>query len=770
MLTLRCTAKMLKKFSSKGDPKPLASSNALGDWFGNLFKIGRKEYFLFTNSRSLISIVTSAHSQIPLSEFVPHLYELLVGYGVTEKRVDTELKTMSPITLVKTNDRSVLGSMNDFIRHLRFKGEEVGSEFDPTSPDIHHALWELPMGALDYNCPVDVALNILEGRDPLTPSESREKRMRDRVEGTENESKKKLAAKASPALTVMRPDGSSKRYVAPVASDLATRKDVQELVAKSIGSDESPIFTLRDVFDISDDPGGDLAWLVVNAPEERVFMHAVILLFSATEEDYIPADVAAVMRTGVIRVLEAAMYDPDVPDRRKIVAGPLLARMGAEIPEDEYASCFNNLEASMEEWSSTMPPPSATSNAASLYLDSATVPMEADACPADPEDKCWDSIAGVAVHSASKDPGAAALILCAASASAIWQGHKNIEALRSLLEQFSSINSPEVLWQLEVLAHWPYAGVFGEAARRSAQEIRARGIQPRHAFEPEFSHGYLSMVDGAGARQMALFYRTQEGGMDATLHLPKDTWGLKDSFPTFGDSTRIENIFHDESIQIVYAPCAPKFGREIIADAMARSLETGNRIPPNAFLCLQYLGQDLIVPKCREPNLGTYMLEVIRRTPEMVADSSELMDSVPFEGLWFSGEAAYDFIESNLKGRKTRLPDKAFEEYLREVCILERDQILRRMAANLELESLAGRATRKESKIAARTYLALLEEVVPFHHIPYIRLLAAHSVKIIQQNLKNGYREQEEANKAAMDMDEGMFEMFRNIFNPFGGR
>lgn len=79
------------------------------------------------------------------------------------------------------------------------------------------------------------------------------------------------------------------------------------------------------------------------------------------------------------------------------------------------------------------------------------------------------------------------------------------------------------------------------------------------------------------------------------------------------------------------------------------------------------------------------------------------------------------------------------------------------MAANLEVESLAGRAKRRENQIAARTYLALTEEIIPFEQVPYIRALAEKSVQVIRQNQQRGYTNQEEVNSSVMEDDEELF-------------
>ncbi len=62
---------------------------------------------------------------------------------------------MEMVQILPSNNRSVLGSMNDFVRHLRWK---VGSHFNFLNADaLEDMLSETPMGALKYQYPVEVA-------------------------------------------------------------------------------------------------------------------------------------------------------------------------------------------------------------------------------------------------------------------------------------------------------------------------------------------------------------------------------------------------------------------------------------------------------------------------------------------------------------------------------------------------------------------------------------------------------------------------------------
>jgi len=76
--------------------------------------------------------------------------------GVSHQAVSLELAAMEMVRIEQSNNRSVLASMNDLVRHLRWK---VGNHFDPLQADeLENMLSEIPMGSLEYQYPVEVAL------------------------------------------------------------------------------------------------------------------------------------------------------------------------------------------------------------------------------------------------------------------------------------------------------------------------------------------------------------------------------------------------------------------------------------------------------------------------------------------------------------------------------------------------------------------------------------------------------------------------------------
>ena len=163
MLVIRCTQKLLKH-------KPGPSSNveddlepALGNWHANLVRIDHWPIVLCVNDFSLLSIILPGRN-FPnfASAFQNSLRKRLERMDVSQDRMLAELAAIQIIKIERTNSKSVLGSMNDFVLNLRY-----GSY--PFNPDEvtswENELSQTPMGALKYSYPVEVAFALLSASE-----------------------------------------------------------------------------------------------------------------------------------------------------------------------------------------------------------------------------------------------------------------------------------------------------------------------------------------------------------------------------------------------------------------------------------------------------------------------------------------------------------------------------------------------------------------------------------------------------------------------------
>jgi hypothetical protein len=116
---------------------------------------------MFTSERSLLTVVLLAKEIRPLPvTLTDRLRWLLRELKVPTALINDELAQMHTCRIAATANRSVLGSMNDHI----FAAKLFLSESPPLSLiEVHHRLAEVPLKAIDYCYPREVALDLLAG-------------------------------------------------------------------------------------------------------------------------------------------------------------------------------------------------------------------------------------------------------------------------------------------------------------------------------------------------------------------------------------------------------------------------------------------------------------------------------------------------------------------------------------------------------------------------------------------------------------------------------
>ncbi|SRR6266851_971763 len=115
MVVLRCTQKLLVRLKHVLDLPPVDSTTRLGDWYGNILRIGRRQHLLFISERSRLPIVLPICEAKRLGTVFPDaVCERLVIVGVAAADIADERTRMSDLAFGRTRDRSLLGTLNDF--------------------------------------------------------------------------------------------------------------------------------------------------------------------------------------------------------------------------------------------------------------------------------------------------------------------------------------------------------------------------------------------------------------------------------------------------------------------------------------------------------------------------------------------------------------------------------------------------------------------------------------------------------------------------------
>ena len=161
MYALRCTLPLLKRLGKPvEDNAAAASTTALGDWFVRPLNVGRNRLLLCTSALSLLPVIIPA-KDLPgfPARLATALTHVLTALGIPGAQIECEVQAMSDHRLARTNSRTVLGSMTDFIRMADWQIYE-----GPQPPDLLVAalrLSEAPCGPINYDRPQDVARALL---------------------------------------------------------------------------------------------------------------------------------------------------------------------------------------------------------------------------------------------------------------------------------------------------------------------------------------------------------------------------------------------------------------------------------------------------------------------------------------------------------------------------------------------------------------------------------------------------------------------------------
>ena len=155
MVVLRCTQKLLGRLKPVGDLPDVESTTRLGDWYGNILRIGRSQRLLFISEQSRLPVVIPIREVKRLGTVFPDaVCERLSIVGVAATDIAHERMRMSELAFGRTRNRSLLGTLNDFA-FMAQSGNARRTE--PESPeDLMHFLSQTPILPLDGASPIEL--------------------------------------------------------------------------------------------------------------------------------------------------------------------------------------------------------------------------------------------------------------------------------------------------------------------------------------------------------------------------------------------------------------------------------------------------------------------------------------------------------------------------------------------------------------------------------------------------------------------------------------
>lgn len=340
------------------------------------------------------------------------------------------------------------------------------------------------------------------------------------------------------------------------------------------------------------------------------------------------------------------------------------------------------------------------------------------------------------------------------------------------------------LWFLREFGRLPGTRLLGELARTLARRLEREGVTADPPPVGRFEQAMVSNVDGSGARSVFLVHAPprgpgweaarneaeagapesagpaapEEDGADAAVFFLREDRGIEECFGVYGTASRVARRYVEDDLMVHWSPCDLETVREILGDALAVHEERGVAPPGRFLIGRAFLGEGPLPARRREAELGAYRLHRLQLGPELVEGSEALLEHPVYGGLYFTSDALYDFIRERLPASEREQQDFTlspadFDTFVGCVPERERRGLLKKMALNLEIEALGGRHRRRVHRLAAKTWLALDRGVVPFEQVPYVRGLCAEAHDSILVNLRCGFRNQEEANRALREYE-----------------
>lgn len=157
MVVLRCTQNLLERLKQADDLPPVESSTRLGDWYGNILRIGHRQLLLFISERSRLPVIIPAREAKQLPAVFPEaVCQMLAIVGVPAGDIAAERSRMRQMAFGRTRNRSLLGTINDYGFMVKYTDARRS---EPESPEeLMRFLARTPILPLDGARPIDLTL------------------------------------------------------------------------------------------------------------------------------------------------------------------------------------------------------------------------------------------------------------------------------------------------------------------------------------------------------------------------------------------------------------------------------------------------------------------------------------------------------------------------------------------------------------------------------------------------------------------------------------
>ncbi len=158
-MIIHCTQKLLKELKVlplEGTPNP----DSFGSWHANMFYVDRRKCVLITHDLSLYALFIPALKKDDFQSFPmvfgQYLFKNLLHEGLPPQQIERVLAGLNTVSYEKTNNRSVLGSMNDQRLMIEIQVQDSEGLINTDLDELNHQLNRNILSAIKYRYPIDV--------------------------------------------------------------------------------------------------------------------------------------------------------------------------------------------------------------------------------------------------------------------------------------------------------------------------------------------------------------------------------------------------------------------------------------------------------------------------------------------------------------------------------------------------------------------------------------------------------------------------------------
>jgi len=162
MQTIRCTQKLLKEIPR--EPSEEVAVLPAACWHANLLRIDWHKCLLFTHDTTLFSLfipgVTKPDFKHFPDMFGQALFRAMRQFDFSQAQIENMLDRSRDIRIDRTNNRSVLGSMNDMKQMIELTVFDQGGLAETNMTKLRRMLNHTPFKAIGYSFPEEKMRNL----------------------------------------------------------------------------------------------------------------------------------------------------------------------------------------------------------------------------------------------------------------------------------------------------------------------------------------------------------------------------------------------------------------------------------------------------------------------------------------------------------------------------------------------------------------------------------------------------------------------------------